>query len=179
MNTLDDLLIVVPGLRKARRLNAETLRLLLDRPPGSCTWCGALVKKGRRTWCSDACVTAFNLRCSPNHARSYVIARDRDICQLCGFMTYGAQAARRRAIEVLRSRDMTPYAYQVALREIDELYHFARGVHREVDHTVPVIEGGGLCRVEDLRLVCGTCHARETAVLAGRRSKRSRRNKNV
>ena len=39
----------------------------------------------------------------------------------------------------------------------------------EVDHIIPVCEGGGLMPPENLRLLCRSCHAAETAKLSGRR----------
>lgn len=56
-------------------------------------------------------------------------------------------------------------------------FGFARGRWHEIDHEVPVVEGGGLCHPDRLRLLCGKCHALETAELAGRRSKKPKRGK--
>jgi len=179
LHTLDDLLNAVPGLRRARSLNAEMLRMLLDRQDKQCTWCGEPVTKGRRLWCSDACVEGFQLRCCPNTARAFVIRRDKNICQLCGFDTHGAESTFRRELVLLR-RDSTlaPYHLAIAIAELERKHHVARRVVREVDHIVPVIEGGGLCTVDQLRLLCGMCHAGVTSQLArtraGRRSKRKK-----
>jgi len=40
----------------------------------------------------------------------------------------------------------------------------------EADHIVPVVEGGGLCGLENYRTLCLSCHRRETAELAKRRA---------
>lgn len=53
--------------RFLRSVNARHLRRVLDRQPGQCTWCGGPVPRGCRTWCGDACVKEFHLRCSPSH----------------------------------------------------------------------------------------------------------------
>jgi 5-methylcytosine-specific restriction protein A len=45
----------------------------------------------------------------------------------------------------------------------------------EIDHIVPVVEGGGSCGLENLRTLCVVCHRQETRKLAKRRSKRNRR----
>lgn len=42
----------------------------------------------------------------------------------------------------------------------------------EIDHIIPVIEGGGCCGLENLRTLCRTCHIAETAALARRRADR-------
>jgi len=40
----------------------------------------------------------------------------------------------------------------------------------EMDHILPVVEGGGDCGLDNLRTLCWACHARETADLARRRA---------
>ena len=40
----------------------------------------------------------------------------------------------------------------------------------EMDHIVPVIEGGGMCGIDNLRTLCIRCHKKETKTLAGRRA---------
>ena len=42
----------------------------------------------------------------------------------------------------------------------------------EMDHIVPVVEGGGSCGIENLRTLCFACHRRETRELARRRAER-------
>lgn len=40
----------------------------------------------------------------------------------------------------------------------------------EMDHTIPVSEGGGSCGLENLRSLCRPCHLSVTKELAGRRA---------
>ncbi len=40
----------------------------------------------------------------------------------------------------------------------------------EMDHVVPVSEGGGACGLDNLRTLCWRCHTKETTTLAGRRA---------
>ena len=44
----------------------------------------------------------------------------------------------------------------------------------EIDHIVSVVEGGGCCGPENLRLLCTPCHRIETKELAARRAKKKR-----
>lgn len=44
----------------------------------------------------------------------------------------------------------------------------------DADHVIPVVEGGGLCGLENYRTLCVPCHKAGTAALAARRA-RSRR----
>lgn len=44
----------------------------------------------------------------------------------------------------------------------------------DADHIVPVVEGGGLCGLENYRTLCHPCHKRVTAELAGRLAEQRR-----
>lgn len=170
MKTLDDLMKIVPGLRKFRSLNADMLRRLLDRQKGECTWCGEPVPRGSRTWCGQSCVDTFHARCNPQHQVNLVLRRDGGICQECGRDTVAAEkdfAERWRA-----EKNNHGTQYRQWGREWDRLaesFGYGRGRWREVDHIVPVIEGGGLCSIDNLRLLCGQCHATATKQLAKKR----------
>lgn len=45
-----------------------------------------------------------------------------------------------------------------------------RGGEWEMDHIIPVIEGGGLCGLDGYRTLCRPCHKSESAALAQRRA---------
>ena len=167
---LDDALALLPGLRRLRSLEADMLRILLDRRRGECTWCGDAIPQGRRGWCGEACVTAFQSRCSPNHYRVMIQNRDHGVCQLCGRDTDAAEVSwakqptsawMRRSNETRAEQDARGIALAVQLRAVG----YARGRWREVDHIVPVSRRGGLCGLEGLRLLCGVCHDDETTKL--------------
>jgi len=172
--TLDELLVIVPGLRTMRSMNADLLRHLLNRKRKECTWCGNPVGKGRSTWCSDQCVEAFRSRCDSGHQVLLVTKRDKFICQLCGRNTKESQEAGIQASRAAGLRPgVAPFSTAATTRrdEIWAQYGYARGRWSEVDHIVPVVEGGGLLGIENLRWVCGACHAEVTRVLAKRRAK--------
>lgn len=44
----------------------------------------------------------------------------------------------------------------------------------DADHIIPVVEGGGLCGLENYRTLCHPCHKQETAALAKRRAQSRR-----
>jgi len=180
---LDELLEVVPGLRRMRSLNAAMLRSLLDRRAGQCTWCGQPVGRGRSTWCSDQCVEAFKLRCDAQHQARVVEKRDRLICQACGRDIRAAMEDFKAAWHSERDKfstaglswnDSRPIREASNARELElqQAHGWARGHWYEIDHVVPVCEGGGLCGPDGLRLICGACHAKATRELHGRRRRK-------
>lgn len=60
----------------------------LKRPPhrekGKCSWCLAPVPKGRKSWCSQACVDEYLIRSGSDHVRSRLLKRDHGVCACCG-----------------------------------------------------------------------------------------------
>jgi 5-methylcytosine-specific restriction enzyme A len=160
-------------------MSTERIAKLLA-PKGYCRGCHKLVPKGRRKWCSDACVQAALIKLDPSIARQRVWQRDRGVCAQCGFDTV-------RAEHVLRW--LQHHALGSAFgtcRDADEAIHWlARhwGIRAdqwhighlwEADHIVPVIEGGGACELENYRTLCVLCHRAETRAL--RRRLADRRN---
>lgn len=175
---LDDLLVLLPGMRRLRSLNAALLRVILNRQRGECTWCGQKVTKGRSTWCGDPCVKEFQSRCCVTTAVRLVTKRDQGICQMCGRDTVAAEKAAKQAGlkryssgppgETREERQSRQEVKELILRS----YGYSRGQWREVDHKVPVVEGGGLCPISDLRLLCGVCHDIVTDELVQRRKEK-------
>lgn len=169
--TLDELLQVVPGLSRLRSLNASMLRVLLDRKKKQCTWCGSEVKKPRLNWCGDKCLEEFNMRCSPQSQAREVIERDKGICSICNRdinqqmeLFKSAWEEELKKFPSLHSSDRWK-----AHDSMERKFGGIRGVWMEVDHILPVIEGGGLCGLDNLRLLCAVCHKGETRKLAKRR----------
>jgi 5-methylcytosine-specific restriction endonuclease McrA len=129
-----------------------------DAPRGTCRWCGEPIvhergpRRGepnrRRRW-HPGCVDAYNLS-DPREARRLVRRLDRGICAECGLDTY---ALRRRH----RGRGST--------RKLRELGFKPRKSLWELDHIVPLIDGGGH-EPSNLQTLCTPCHKRKTAVEA-------------
>ena len=116
-----------------------------------CRRCSTEVTPPRRTFCSEACVTEWKIRTNPGFAKQLVKKRDDGICQLCGldcFAGWRESAVYKRPSGLLGLFDM--------------------------DHIVPVVEGGGACGLENLRTLCRPCHRKETAALAARRAEARR-----
>lgn len=170
---LVDALTLLPGLRRFRQVDATTLRKWLNREAKECTWCGGPVGKGRSTWCGAVCLQEFKLRCCPHAQRRFVGNRDKGICQICERDTilsekaYNLNGVKWRPLRSGEDRK----AVQEEIKKSLLSYGHARGMWREVDHIVPVCEGGGLLGPDNLRLICGECHLDVTNKLVASRKK--------
>ena len=159
-----------------------------------CRWCGKRVEPPRRSWCSQKCVEEYQIRSNPGFARARVWERDRGICALCGADTEPwwrvadeMEADLRQRIKTSERPPVAPYEVRSPLYEamrilyakrieMDDLLKVAgHGGHQwEMDHIVPVVEGGGECGLEGLRTLCLEHHKAATAALAARRAEARR-----
>lgn len=158
-----------------------------------CRQCKTSIRSGKRpkqrTFCDDKnCLHLWKLRSDPSYQSEHMLERDKGTCALCqrdciALLAELQLLATREAAARYGAAKYVPANY-IALRPVsfpefharcDELglprHHRALGRRLwEMDHTVPVIEGGGSCGLENLRTLCWACHRKETAALAGRRA---------
>ena len=120
-----------------------------------CRWCSLEVPPGRRTFCSDWCVTEWRLRSDPGFLRERVFERDRGICALCGSNTVEAWNRLRRLRGPRRLAALAGWG----------LRGMSRSSLWDADHIVPVCQGGGECDLENIRTLCLKCHRAATAEL--------------
>lgn len=118
---------------------------------GLCRWCGEEVPLGQRTFCLpvSGCLHEWKMRTQPRYAREQVFKRDKGRCAICDEV---------RFINRYRSPRGLLIEYEAAVPQW------------EMDHVIPVIEGGGECGLEGLRSLCIPCHRIETTKLAARRA---------
>lgn len=150
---------------------------------GQCTWCGDPVPPGRRTlWCRQWCVDAYQAT-QPGHQRELVRTRDQERCQICGVDCRARRLALRRWRRILQSGRRTAVlprmAEVLALRGLPcSTRQIGAWLGRrdlwDVDHTVPISEGGHPYDLRNLRTLCPWCHAAETTAGAGRRAEQRR-----
>src|SRR5258708_1865779 len=80
-----------------------------------CRWCGTEVPKGRRSWCSDACVDEYLGTKGHAHLIERVFARNKGVCAECGLDT----VTYRRKRYADRQHIMGPRGYTVCDYELD------------------------------------------------------------
>jgi 5-methylcytosine-specific restriction endonuclease McrA len=153
---------------------AEARRKRLSIPANHCTWCGVATVKPRRSWCSNECLEKFDSVNNPAYIGRLVKKRDNGVCAICGNDTAEFEKLRAsflsmripehcRRAKPLKSKSSyvkkCSCFFCVAARECARLGTW------EADHIIPVVEGGGLCGLDNYRTLCQWCHAKETANL--------------
>lgn len=136
-----------------------------DAPRGTCRWCGEPIlhesgpKKGelnkRRRW-HPSCVDTYN-ESDPRKARRVVRKRDRGHCAWCGLDTY---ALRRKIV----GRGSHGKLRELGFKPRKSLW--------ELDHIVPLIDGGGH-ETTNLQTLCTPCHKIKTTREANERRERT------
>ena len=164
--------------RYKRTITAVALRAWLKREKGHCTWCDGKLPKGRSRWCSEICSDEGYIRFG--YWQGPVERRDKGVCAICQF---DALACQKRVKRIYRKskggvwdkdkgdwtrshcysfQRIRKFARRTGIGPTDQPY--------EIDHIIPVIEGGGCCGLDNLRTLCFVCHKTETKSLAGRRA---------
>ena len=151
-----------------------------------CRWCEKPVPKPRREWCSDACVTDYQIRADPSSARHHLHKRDKGVCADCGLDTERLEERKERigygGYDHIRQRTVT-YRGIEASREawarwrhvFEHLTKRRIPVHRmnfwDADHVKTVEKGGGSCGLDNLQTLCLWCHQAKTTKNARQRGK--------
>jgi 5-methylcytosine-specific restriction endonuclease McrA len=123
-----------------------------------CRWCHLEVPKGRHTFCSDFCVDEWRLRTDPAYLREKTFERDRGVCAVCGVDTVAVYNQIKQQRGTGRLRLLAHWGMKTLNRR--SLW--------DADHIVPVVEGGGMCDLSNIRTLCLRCHRTATANLRER-----------
>lgn len=146
-----------------------------------CRECGAEPPAGRRTFCSDACVRAWKIRTRPQYAAQLVLERDGGVCAFCRVDCVRLLVELReleracgpecRNYSVRWDRRHQACAFTIRCDQAGVSARRRLDLSRrlwEMDHAVPVVEGGGSCTLDNLRTLCVRCHAQVTRELRAR-----------
>ena len=148
---------VSPAMRYMRSLSACRARIGVNRQKKECTWCGGAVPRPRIYWCSDECSKAFFSRCDQATAKGIAV----EAATIARAVVFSERTIKGE-LYVLRGG-------AVVLCGICEepISEYAA----ELDHILPVCEGGGLCGQNNYRLLCKDCHKAESAKGTRRRAR--------
>lgn len=160
---------------------ASSMDERFPRRRGHCTACAKPVQPPRQNWCSKACVDAYLSLARTDRTRRILWARDPH-CALCRHPVWVCYHEGDLGYEPIPSdqRGGAPYITKrpIGFRLVREFgWRWVRERNREpherlceLDHTVPLVEGGKH-DWPNLRLLCLPCHKAETAALAARRAR--------
>ncbi len=160
--------------KRASSLNQYPVKMYPNGTRG-CRWCGKVLDHKSRTFCGKECVHQYMIRSRPGYAADQVAKRDAGVCAKCGVDTvvFHLEAYQRAEID-------TPPRYRGWRRADDRIVPpelvalgWPKTFNRrwfDVEHVIPVVDGGGECGLENLISLCVPCHKRATAALAARRA---------
>lgn len=131
-----------------RSANINDIYPWITSPSGerSCAYCRKPMKHKGMKYCSRACRDEVYIQLDPGFARQKVGRRDSGVCSMCGCDTKKLERILRRVRWAVRE----PVKRELGF---DSRMHYW-----EMDHIIPVIEGGGLCGLDNLRTLCLPCH---------------------
>lgn len=131
-----------------------------------CRWCGVETKPPRIAWCSKACNDEFLIRFRPGSARHAVWRRDKGRCALCHLNCTKLKS------QLHRIKKRKGFKRFVQVVRVLGIAHYRYGTLWNADHVTPVVEGGGMCGLDNLRTLCLWCHRGETRKLNARRKQK-------
>lgn len=115
-----------------------------------CAWCGESLKdylKHKGVYCSDSCKHEHKIRTSRSYARKKVFERDGGVCSMCELDTVGL---------IQRLNGLSPEEFESQCEALGIPKH--RKTLWDMDHILPVKDGGGACGLDNLRTLCIWCH---------------------
>ncbi len=145
----------------------EQLELYFRRHPTTrtrwCRWCLNTCPKTTQTFCSPNCVKEWKFRSSGTVLRKAVFHRDKGRCAVCQKNSKAWQREIWEEYQLIRA--LKGYTAKEIQAKIDRLCR-AEGIVEgdlwkspwEADHIVAVIDGGGMCGLENLQTLCIVCH---------------------
>lgn len=120
-----------------------------------CTWCSKPIgPETRGVFCCEACKHEYKIRTSHRYAREQVFKRDGGVCGLCGLDTVAL---------ILRLNGKEGDQLEAEIESLGIPKH--RRTLWDMDHIVPVSQGGGTCGLNNYRTLCIWCHSEVTSNL--------------
>lgn len=154
----------MPSLNPHRRSGGLRWRVPVESVVRNCLWCQAEIQAPRVT-CSEQCLHEYRLRHEPSYFREQVFLRDKGICATCEL----------DIVAIYNQIQQLPEQERQRLWKLHEIPpHRRNGPAWDLDHIVEVVDGGGMCGLDNAQTLCCSCHKKKTARLATARAMQRR-----
>lgn len=145
-----------------------------------CRECGTPVTGRRTRWCSDACVEKYEIRRNPAYCRKLIRKRDKRVCAMCKLDTNLPQKARSAIVRKIGQKavrlairndrkcviDSDSQGVVIQIQQALAPWNFQAWWKRksfwDLEHIIPVADGGGECDLSNYQTLCIACHAKKT-----------------
>lgn len=163
------LVFVEPSAEVRKQISITTSRTYnlsnLKSKDGKCAWCqeGKLPTK-RHKYCSTACSNSAFYYCNPQHpsAKGYVFVELQDgACKACGISHEELVISKVKARLALKERLSKTYGDNVKVSYYTIVNNTGHII--QVDHKVPIFKGGASVGLDNIQVICASCHYEKTA----------------
>lgn len=161
--------------RKKPRIVGTDLYPYIKDPKGNplCRFCKGSIAPPRYTFCSDECVHQYKIRTDREYSRRLVFKRDRGVCQCCGLDTLGLFHRVLKRHRIINHGRKKTRPFKTRFEGIHKFKPRHPGApYWEMDHKVPVANGGARLGLENLQTLCLRCHYKKTAEHAKQRAEK-------
>ncbi len=131
---------------------------------GYCTWCWNEVEPPKQNWCGRECVDEYLIRRSSTDARRITFARDQGVCSECDLDTVELHQHFVRYVGKMRMQAIRMECVRRGPHPTPEAVsgRVSGGSLWDMDHVLPVKDGGGGCGLDNLQTLCVWCHDDKT-----------------
>ena len=142
--------------QKPKRVLVKTRAIVVVIKDGKkyCAWCGKTELTGTKKYCGSACYLSSEVFCNPqsNFGMAFILSRQNYKCNICGF-DYS------QIMQDLIDRKYHKNKFVVAtyLR-----WNTPKELRPEVDHILPIYQGGCGPGINNHQVICHSCHTRKT-----------------
>lgn len=171
LNLLEPATLVPPGKETQEVLDQTKRRYValstLKNIDGKCCWCNSKkVEPPLRRYCSSECSYSASFRAQPQNPKVKIwllIHRQGFACRFCGLLFE----------EEIEQRIQRKYFYNKdhGWLENGKVSYFSVGYGTghlwEVDHIVPIHKGGRPLDLDNLQVICTSCHKKKTLLDRG------------
>jgi len=127
-------------------------------PKGSCKWCLIKIDNNRKKYCSKDCkASAWAFFYPQKYAYPFLSERQGGKCAHCSYLFIERTKKVKRNESYLIGWDKETGK---SIRKDDICYYDDMG---DVDHIIPIHQGGEILGLENIQLLCRGCHIKKSA----------------